>query len=254
MYYWAMVLLLWLCHHVIRVQKERESTVHSESTEEEKQVFGETSFGPWGRSWEWRPEMYWWWPCHLFTQLGEGQCGLRNLPSYFLGIPWCWSAGKQSLICSKQLSWIRFSFQVFLLEMTSGLWGEKKTVKLWFRKIVTQAFVEKTPNTLFLHKRRKIILYDQNVWKEVCIVLSKESLRRPSGLSWWLSGKESACHCRKHKFDSWVRKIPWRRKWQPTPVFLPGKSHGQRSLVGKRVRHDLMTKWQWKQKWPSGKH
>ena len=33
-------------------------------------------------------------------------------------------------------------------------------------------------------------------------------------------------------FDLWVRKIPWRRKWQPTPVFLPGESHGQRSLVG----------------------
>ena len=33
-------------------------------------------------------------------------------------------------------------------------------------------------------------------------------------------------------FDPWVRKIPWRRKWQPSPVFLPGKSHGQRSLVG----------------------
>ena len=33
-------------------------------------------------------------------------------------------------------------------------------------------------------------------------------------------------------FDSWVRKIPWRRKWQPTPIFLPGKSHGWRSLVG----------------------
>ena len=33
-------------------------------------------------------------------------------------------------------------------------------------------------------------------------------------------------------FDSWVRKIPWRRKWQSTPVFLPGESHGQRSLVG----------------------
>ena len=32
--------------------------------------------------------------------------------------------------------------------------------------------------------------------------------------------------------DPWVRKIPWRRKWQPTPVFLPGKSHGQRSLAG----------------------
>ena len=34
------------------------------------------------------------------------------------------------------------------------------------------------------------------------------------------------------RFDPWVGKIPWRRKWQPTPVLLPGKSHGQRSLVG----------------------
>jgi len=33
-------------------------------------------------------------------------------------------------------------------------------------------------------------------------------------------------------FDPWVGKIPWRRKWQSTPVFLPGKSHGQRNLVG----------------------
>ena len=33
-------------------------------------------------------------------------------------------------------------------------------------------------------------------------------------------------------FDSWVRKIPWRRKWQPNPVFLPGKSHGQWNLAG----------------------
>ena len=45
-------------------------------------------------------------------------------------------------------------------------------------------------------------------------------------LPWWLSGKESACQCRRHRFDTWVRKISWRRKWQPTPVVLPGKSHG----------------------------
>ena len=37
---------------------------------------------------------------------------------------------------------------------------------------------------------------------------------------------------RRPAFDPWVGKIPWRRKWQPTPVFLPGESHGQRSLVG----------------------
>ena len=45
-------------------------------------------------------------------------------------------------------------------------------------------------------------------------------------------GEESACQCQRHEFDPWVRKIPWRRKWQPTPAFLPGKSLGQRSLVG----------------------
>ena len=53
-------------------------------------------------------------------------------------------------------------------------------------------------------------------------------------LPWCLSGKETAYQCRRCKrlrFDSWVRKMPWRRKWQPTPVFLPGKSHGQKSLV-----------------------
>ena len=43
----------------------------------------------------------------------------------------------------------------------------------------------------------------------------------------------SCCQgCRKHGFDPWVRKIPLRRKWQSTPVFLSGKSHGHRSLVG----------------------
>ena len=49
------------------------------------------------------------------------------------------------------------------------------------------------------------------------------------------SGKESACQCerrRRGRFNPWVRKIPWRRKWQPTPVFLPGKFHEPRRLVG----------------------
>ena len=38
--------------------------------------------------------------------------------------------------------------------------------------------------------------------------------------------------CRRLQFDSWVGKMPWRREWLPSPVFLPGKSHGQRSLAG----------------------
>ena len=52
------------------------------------------------------------------------------------------------------------------------------------------------------------------------------------GLPRWLSGKESICQCKRCRFYPWVRKIPWSRKWQPAPVFLCGKFHGQRSLVG----------------------
>ena len=46
------------------------------------------------------------------------------------------------------------------------------------------------------------------------------------------SGKELACQCRRHGFSPWVRKMPWRRAWQPTPIPLPGESQGQRGLVG----------------------
>ena len=75
----------------------------------------------------------------------------------------------------------------------------------------------------------------------------------PEGLPRWLSGKDSACQCRRsrrHGFDPWVGKISWSRKWQSTPVFLPGKSHGQKSLASysprghRRVRHDLANKYQ----------
>ena len=61
-------------------------------------------------------------------------------------------------------------------------------------------------------------------WTELIIIL---------GLPTWLRSKEYAYQCRRQRrrgFDSWVGKIPWRRKWQLVPVFLPGKSHGQRNL------------------------
>ena len=76
------------------------------------------------------------------------------------------------------------------------------------------------------------------------------------GLSWWLSGKETACQCRRHGFDPWVGKILWSRKWWLTPVFLPGKSHRERSLAGyspwgcKRIGH----KWVNKQQHPTSSY
>ena len=53
-----------------------------------------------------------------------------------------------------------------------------------------------------------------------------------SGLPWWLRWLSIHLQCRRPGFHPWVGKIPWRRTWQPTPVFLPGESHGQRSLTG----------------------
>ena len=51
------------------------------------------------------------------------------------------------------------------------------------------------------------------------------------GLPRWCSGKESACQCKRCRFDPWIRKIPWSRKWQLALVFLSGKFHGQKSLA-----------------------
>ena len=64
---------------------------------------------------------------------------------------------------------------------------------------------------------------------------SSSSSLNGGGFPGGLVVKESTCQCRscrKHWFDPWVGKIPWRRKWQPTPVFLPGESHGQWNLAG----------------------
>ena len=70
------------------------------------------------------------------------------------------------------------------------------------------------------------------------------------GLPRWLSGKESVCQCRRCGLYPWIEKMPWRKKWQSTSVFLPEKFHGEMSLASyspwgrKRVGHDFSTKQQ----------
>ena len=88
-------------------------------------------------------------------------------------------------------------------------------------------------------------------WSSLAVFFQQLILTKPnielSGLPWLLSDEEPACQFRRRGFDPWVRKIPWRRKWQPIPVFLPKKFHGQSGLVNyspwgcKRVRYDLAT-------------
>ena len=84
------------------------------------------------------------------------------------------------------------------------------------------------------------------------MVLGRDKLagiNRYAGFPAGLVGKEFACNAGdtdRCGFDAWVGKIPWRRKWPPTPAFLPGEFREQRSLAGyspggHRVRHNLAT-------------
>ena len=62
--------------------------------------------------------------------------------------------------------------------------------------------------------------------------LNWTELRAVIGLPWWLRQLRICPQCKRSRFNPWVRKIPWRREWLLTPVFLFGEFHGQRSLVG----------------------
>ena len=59
------------------------------------------------------------------------------------------------------------------------------------------------------------------------LVSNRKNLMVLTGLPRWLSVEECACQCRRFRFDPWVGTIPWRRKWHPTPVLLPGEPHAQ---------------------------
>ena len=79
-------------------------------------------------------------------------------------------------------------------------------------------------------------LVAQLVKKTTCNVEDLGSIpglgRRLWGIPWWLRWWRICLQFRRLRLNPWIRKIPWRREWQPTPVFLPGEFHGQRSLVG----------------------
>ena len=70
----------------------------------------------------------------------------------------------------------------------------------------------------------------EDVGGEVLCLQSKG--RSSRGFPGGSDGKSVCLPCGRLRFDPWVGKIPWRRKWQPTPVLLPGKFHGRRSMVG----------------------
>ena len=84
------------------------------------------------------------------------------------------------------------------------------------------------------HRALSRVPWAQNIYNRFSLVVHFMHSSVYMGLTGGSVGKESSCQCRRHKgrgFNPWVRKIPWSRKWRPTLVFLPRKSHGQRSLA-----------------------
>ena len=103
-------------------------------------------------------------------------------------------------------------------------------------------------------KRHKVHKYRQKVIINFSVVVRQSFMEQKKNLSvkgkirclcfpGSSVGKESGLQCGRLRFNSWVGMNPWRRKWQPTPIFLCGKFHGQRSLACfspmglPRVRH-----------------
>ena len=100
-------------------------------------------------------------------------------------------------------------------------------------------------NLLEMRKHLGVLLnlLNQKLWGQdpiICVLTSPQVMKE---LPWWLSGKEFAWQCRKCGFNPWVRKIPWGRNWLPTPVFLPGESHGQRCLPPWHYKELEATEW-----------
>ena len=94
------------------------------------------------------------------------------------------------------------------------------THNVWFQNFIASAF----------GIIKKSIWYEYSFVKKIQIFVL--SLDYETQLPWWLRQESICLQCGRPRFDCWVRKIPWRRKWQPTPVLLLGKYHGWRSLVG----------------------
>ena len=133
-----------------------------------------------------------------------------------------------------------------LVPVACGLsrWDSNKPLSSLTTDFTSDNLLHAPQSIIFVHARQRHAKngFGQHGCHTACLHQLCSCKGSPGGTS----GEEPACPYRRHTrcgFDPWVGKIPWRRTWQPTAVFLPGKSHGQRSLVayspwGRRVRHD----------------
>ena len=130
-----------------------------------------------------------------------------------------------------------------LLSVISVVSSAYLRLLIFLPAILIPACASSSPAFLMMYSAYKLIKQGDN---NIQPLDGQEQSVTAQGLPRWPRGKESAYQFRRHKrqgLEPWVGKIPWRRKWQPTPLFLPVESHGQRSLVSynpwsHRVRHN----------------
>ena len=129
-------------------------------------------------------------------------------------------------------------FLLYASVFTYRFRDRKWQIKIVMRYVSTKYLFSPIIICLFPSFLYKISLFNSTHFPTISRILIFASLQlfpsdiiNTSYLFWWLSDKETACHGRIPELDPWVGKIPWRREWQPTPVFVPGKFYGQRSLV-----------------------
>ena len=143
----------------------------------------------------------------------------------------------QQVILISFLSFFLFSFFFWLYLMACGLLLPQPGIKL--RSLAVRVLSSNHWTTRKLPKSCLSLSINLTPTKYF-------TLNVLSGLPWWLRQVKNLPTLRETQFDPWVGKIPWRRELHPTPVFLPGECHGQRSLVGcsPRGRKELDTaKW-----------
>ena len=125
------------------------------------------------------------------------------------------------------------SFYIYLFSLSAWTLKITKASSVFCCHVAVQ--LRKRQAALVAHLRESLSFHDSH---EATLYREKErqAIRMfaltQEGFPGGATGKEPICQCRGHKrqFNPWVGKVPWRSKWQPTPIFLPGESHGQRSL------------------------
>ena len=149
------------------------------------------------------------------------------------------------LLCKSRNLWAN-TFSLFLILhitlINTALWFYLRNVSKNLFLLLTSLF------RLFFNHTTLWLFVTQylNIVARVSFLFIKCLLE--NGLPWWLGWWRICLWCRRPGFEHWVRKIPWKRKWQPTPVILPGVFHGKRNLVDyiqfmglQRVGHDGVT-------------